>query len=175
MKAFEIWNSEINLEDWEGFVEEDQELNPFLYQDRDQETAIWERISEVNSEYLEDERMNLDIQLEHPILLIADLGTWQGRVPGYKIISSGNIRDILYSNTSGTSEMKWYCDGRNIRCEEMHHDGVNHYLYREIRNPENIHRLLDMIYNGEEVSSGKLYYYTRSIAEDVGRVYGFCE
>lgn len=173
MKSFVIWDSEINLEAWEGFLEEDMEDNPSLYKAEDKESVLWNRIVETNEAYLEDERMNLDIQLQHPILVLAELGTWHGRVRGYRIISSGNIRDILTSNVDGMSEIKWYCDGYNIRCLESHHDGVNDYLYREIRNPENIQRLLDMIYNGEEISSRKLSYYTRSIAKEVGKVYGF--
>lgn len=41
---------------------------------------------ERNSEYLDDERMNLDIQLDKPILVIVDLGLWNGRYSGYKEI-----------------------------------------------------------------------------------------
>ena len=54
---------------------------------------------EINGEYLNDERENLDIQLSQPILVIGDLGMWNGRRMGYKEIASGNIRDCLYSDT----------------------------------------------------------------------------
>ncbi len=47
---------------------------------------------EINGDYLDDERMNLDVQLSQPILVIADLGLWHGRRMGYKEIPSGNIR-----------------------------------------------------------------------------------
>ena len=46
---------------------------------------------EINGEYLNDERENLDIQLSQPILVIGDLGMWNGRRMGYKEIASGNI------------------------------------------------------------------------------------
>lgn len=51
-------------------------------------------------------------------------------------------------------------------------DGVNHYIYREIRNPENIHKLLDMICYGKDLKSA-INCYTRSIASDVAKAYGF--
>ena len=38
-----------------------------------------ERISlmyEINGHYLDDERMNLDVQLSQPILVVGDLGLW---------------------------------------------------------------------------------------------------
>ena len=39
---------------------------------------------EINNRYLDDERVNLNIQLDQPILVIADLGLWNGRRPGYQ-------------------------------------------------------------------------------------------
>lgn len=126
---------------------------------------------EVGDEFwLEDERDNLDIQLENPILVLADLGLWNGRRQAYGIIESGNIRDIL---TSDCDYVKWYSDGYNIKAEGAHHDGTNYYEYREIRNPENIENLLDAIYNGEKISRRKLNYYTRSIEPAVAEVYGW--
>ena len=39
--------------------------------------------------------------------VIGDLGRWHGRVSGYKMIDSGNIKDCLYSDTDYT---EWYVD-----------------------------------------------------------------
>ena len=39
---------------------------------------------EINSDYLDDERSNLDIQQSRPILVVGDLGLWNGRRMGYK-------------------------------------------------------------------------------------------
>ena len=36
MKAFEIWSSDINIEDCREFLVEDRELNPCFYQYNDQ-------------------------------------------------------------------------------------------------------------------------------------------
>ena len=77
---------------------------------------------ELNADYLDDERTNLNIQLSQPILVIADLGRWNGRVMGYKEIPSGNIQDCLYSDTDYST---WYMDKLgDLRCDAVHHDGV---------------------------------------------------
>lgn len=47
---------------------------------------------------LEDVRFNLCVQLSQPILVVGDLGLWNGRHMGYKEISSGNICDCLHSD-----------------------------------------------------------------------------
>ena len=83
---------------------------------------------EFNYDYLDDKRINLNIQISQPILVIADLGRWNGRFSGYKEIASGNIRDCLYSDTDMT---EWFVDHRgDLRADAIHHDGTNHYLYR---------------------------------------------
>lgn len=83
---------------------------------------------EINSEYLNDERMNLNVQLSQPILMVGDLELWDGQRTGYKEIKSGNIRDCLYGDTDYST---WYVDRLgDLRCEAIHHDGTNHYLYR---------------------------------------------
>ena len=46
--------------------------------------------------WLDAERMNLNVQLSQPILVVGDLGLWNGRRMGYKEIPSGNIRDCLW-------------------------------------------------------------------------------
>lgn len=53
---------------------------------------------EINNDFLDDDRRNLNIVLKHPILVIGDLGLWNGRHLGYMEIESGNIRDCLFSD-----------------------------------------------------------------------------
>lgn len=118
---YRIWsNADLDYEEWKDWMEEEY---PTLSED--------ERVAmmyEENGHYLEDERLNLDIQLSQPILVVADLGLWNGRRTGYKEIPSGNIRDCLYSDYDYTT---WYVDkSGDLRCDDTHHDGTNHYLYR---------------------------------------------
>lgn len=69
---YRIWsNADLDYEEWKDWMEEEY---PTLSDD--------ERVAmmyEENGHYLEDERLNLDIQLSQPILVVADLGLWNGR------------------------------------------------------------------------------------------------
>ena len=101
-------------------VENEIEGNP------EDENEVYTWMVETNDEYIFDERINLDIQLTQPIIIIANLGRWNGRFSGYKMINSGNIKDCLYSDTDYT---EWYVDKYgNLRADAVHHDGTNHYL-----------------------------------------------
>ena len=66
------------------------------------ENELYKWMVETNKDYLSDERANLNIQLSQPIIIIGDIGRWNGRVMGYKMIDSGNIKDCLYSDTDYT-------------------------------------------------------------------------
>ena len=62
-----IWsNTDLNYEDWRADLESEY---PELSEDE-----RMERMYEINADYLDDERMNLNITLGMPILIIADLG-----------------------------------------------------------------------------------------------------
>lgn len=170
MKKYIIWsNMNLDIEDWRDDYEEYLEYNGFdKYHDNDDYLYTW--MMESNDAYLDDERQNLDKVVDGKILVIADLGLWYGRRSAYKIIDSGNIKDIL-SFTYDCAE--FYGDGYNIRGTEVHHDGINRFLYRVIREDRNIQNLLNAIYNGEEITSSKLNYYTKSLYKDVAKIYGW--
>jgi hypothetical protein len=171
MKKHTIWgNINLDIEDWRDGYKEYLEMNDIDDEDPDDEDAIYQWMNETNDMYLDDERCNLNRKVNGRILIIGDIGRWNGRVSGYKIIDSRNIRDILYTDCD---YVEWYGDGHNIRCTAHHHDGTNCYLYRVIREDRNIDNLLDAIYNGEEITSSKLNYYTKSLYKDVANVYGW--
>lgn len=171
MKKYTIWsNMNLNIEDWKDGYKEFLEINEIDDCDPDDEDEIYEWMIETNSEYLGDERLNLNKEVDGRILVIADLGLWHGRRSGYRIINSRNIKDILYCNEEYG---EFYGDGYDIRGTETHHDGTNRYLYRMIREDRNIENLLDAIYKGEEISRSKLNYYTKSLYPYVAAVYGW--
>ena len=128
---------------------------------------------EINGDYLDDERVNLNIQLSQPILVIGDLGLWYGRRSGYKEIESGNIRDCLYADTDYST---WYVDKLgDLRCDAIHHDGTNHYLYRAYKDgvrESQIDLLKDKLYRGI-ASRADVTRITRRLGDDIARVYGF--
>ena len=117
-----IWSDiSLDLDDWRESLEE---LYPGYSDDE-----LYDIMVKSNAENLYDERVNLNIQFSQPIIVIGDLGRWNGRVSGYKMIDSGNIKDCLYSDTDYT---EWYVDKYgDLRADAVHHDGTNHYLYRD--------------------------------------------
>ena len=63
-----IWSNDIDYDDWREDLEEQ-------YPDLT-EAERMELMYELNGDYLDDERSNLDIQLSRPILVVGDLGLW---------------------------------------------------------------------------------------------------
>lgn len=135
------------------------------------DAVLLDLIHEADSLLFGDERMNLNKVLDGRILVIADLGRWNGRFQGYKLIGR-NLQDIL--SATGDDEVHVYSDGKNIRAEGYDHDCHSYYLFREIRDDiDNIDPLLIDIYNGETISNRHLGRYTRSLAPYVASIYGW--
>lgn len=161
-----IWsNYHIDYEDWREYLEEEF---PDLSEDE-----RYLKMLEINNEYLDDERVNLNIQLSQPIIAIADLGLWHGRRSGYKEIQSGNIRDCLCSYYDYTT---WYVDKLgDLRCDDVHHDGTNHYLYRVFKDSasdEQRANLEDKLFRGT-ATRADITRVTRRLGDEIGKVYGW--
>lgn len=81
-----IWsNRSLDVDDWREDYKEFLEANE-LDDDPNDEQALYEWMVETNDDYLSDERVNLNVQLSQPIIVIGDIGRWNGRVMGYKDI-----------------------------------------------------------------------------------------
>ena len=161
-----IWsNMNLDLDDWRDDLKEQ-------YPDYTEE-QLYQEMVETNSDYLDDERINLNIDVCEPILVVADLGLWNGRRMGYKEIDSGNIRDCLYSDTDYT---EWYVDKYgDLRCDAVHHDGTNHYLYRaykESATETQRENLKWKIYCGT-ATRADITRVTRRLGDEIAAVYGF--
>lgn len=139
------------------------------------ENELYQLAEERNEEYLDDQRNNLGgIVLAKPIIAIADLGLWYGHRSAYRVIKSGKISDCLFSDNGDYTT--WFVDHMgNFRAEEIHHDGVNHILYRGIKpgiSEASLNRLLNRIYNQEEFKS-LLSNCTFRLGDLIGDVYGW--
>jgi hypothetical protein len=135
------------------------------------EQQILEMIYDDCNRAFEDERVNLNQQIDGEILVIANIGRWNGRFNGYKIIDN-NLKEIL-SNFGNVDEIIIFSDGKNIRAEGCHHDGTNYYLFREIKDGVNIDNLLNDIYDNKAITSARLSYYTKSLVPYVNNIYGW--
>jgi hypothetical protein len=166
IERYTVWsNIDLDVEDWR---DELQTEYPDISEDE-----LYQMMYESNDEYLIDERANLNIQLSQPIIVIGDLGRWNGRVMGYKMIDSGNIGDCLYSDTEMT---EWYVDKYgDLRADAIHHDGTNHYLYRAFKDnvsDEQIEKLQDKIYFGK-ATRADITRVTKRLGDEIGKVYGW--
>lgn len=168
-----IWsNMNLEVDDWRDGYKEYLEINE-LGDDPNDENNLYDYMVETNDEYLSDERDNLNVCLSQPIIVIGDLGRWNGRVMGYKMIDSGNIRDCLYSDTDYT---EWYVDKYgDLRADAVHHDGTNHYLYRVFKDgvtDSQIENLQNKIYNGK-ATRADITRVTKRLGDDIAGIYGF--
>ena len=136
-----IWSNEnLDLDDWR---EDLQEQYPDCSEDE-----LYRIMCETNADYLSDERVNLNIQLSQPILVIADLGLWNGRRMGYKEVLSGNIRDCLYSNNDFTT---WYVDKHgDFRCDDVHHDETRPAVAPLFSHPAGVPRTCQRLHRGDD-------------------------
>ena len=137
-----IWSNEnLDLDDWR---EDLQEQYPDCSEDE-----LYRIMCETNADYLSDERVNLNIQLSQPILVIADLGLWNAT---------------------------WYVDKKgDFRCDDIHHDGTNHYLYRVYKDGVSEYqkdRLKEKLYEGT-ATRADVTRITRRLGDEIGKVYGW--
>jgi hypothetical protein len=152
-----IWSNN-DYDEWaEAMADEitDEEITPEYY-------------SFCRSNDLEDERINLDIEVDGYIVAFANLGLWNGRVNGAKLVGY-NVKDILYSNDDYVT---WFCDPYNVRCDTIHHDGRNHILYRVASSKEQAERLVNKIAY-EDMSEEEFRKATKSLRPYVAKVYGW--
>lgn len=158
-----IWsNLNTNINDWKEFLDEE-------YPEITNEYEQYSLISELENEMLDDERVNLDVKTDGRIIAIGDIGRWNGRVQGYKILGN-NISNIL---SSDCDYCEWYSDGYNIKFTGHHHDGTNYYEYRILREDKNIDKFLEDLYFNNNITRKKINYYTSSLLPDVAKVYGW--
>lgn len=134
-------------------------------------TDVTDTIYEEIDMWFEDEQSNLFKKLDGRILCIADMGLWNGRRYGYKILGN-NLNEVVTCGI-GCDEKEIYCDGFNVLAKGYHHDGTNYVEFREIREDRNIDNLLNKLYMNEPVTRKEINYYTRSLRPYVKQVYGF--
>ena len=153
---YKIWSSEVNIEEYKDFLDD-------CYPEAD-EYDRYNIVSELNKEYLDDERMNLSIDVGSPIIEVADLGFWNGRRQGYHLITSGLLSDVF--NFHGCDDATFFIEDGELRSTLYHHDGHHNIVYRKVKDMDRLHEMpLD-----EFVSK-----YTESLADAVKKVYGWKE
>lgn len=123
--------------------------------------------------WLQDERLNLNVHVGDEIVAIADLGLWNGRRQAYKVFKTGCVGDVL---TSSCDYVTWFVDETGeFRCDETHHDGVNHIRYRTWKKNASARQkdlLLEKIYRGQ-ATEDDIRKATKRVGPWVCDVYGW--
>lgn len=167
-KKFMVWSSFFDEEELRDIIKEECEVNGIEYD----ENGLYYMAFEKNNEYLEDERMNLDIEVPNGIIALADIGRWNGRRNGYKEMGN-NISDCLYYDTD---DAEFWVDSHGVFHADMfHHDGVNHVQFRAWKDDvteEQKENVWSAIYFGN-LTQRTLRRYTRNIGGDIAKVYGW--
>lgn len=170
-----IWsNCNLNLDDWMDGIKENLDLNEVDYSNWDLD-KFYHEMFELNASYLDDERANLNIPTEGRIILIANVGLWNGRRMGYKLLNDHNINACLEFERDCVFA-EWKVDSHNNLCShQIHHDNSHEILYREVK-PEITSDQLDYfcwkVYRGI-ATSRDISKYTRSLGKQIKAVYGW--
>lgn len=171
-----IWSSNINIKDWIGDKEEIIDENGRCWDECNKKydcencSRFYNYVTDLNDNYLYDEKQNLNKLLDNHIVALAELGLWDGKKNGYKILGS-NLNCIF--NIS-EDENTWYADGWNIRGEHGHHDGINYILYRKLKSSVSVNQFEEIMYkNNYKLTSHQISLYTESLLPYVAKVYGW--
>ena len=167
MKMYTIWSNEYDV--IESIAKDMMEYDEGLEWDR-----AWDQAYEVNAESLDDEKRNLNIEVGDEIIIIADLGLWDGQHQAYKLLNRTNIADCL-TGTCG-DYVTWFVDDRgDLMCRDIHHDGTNLYTYRAwkpgVTPVQRVHFLYKVQFG--KATRKDVTRYTRKIGTYVADVYGW--
>ena len=131
----------------------------------------WDEYYLEQEAWYDAEQANLNKRLSTNIIAIADLGLWNGRRQGYKILGN-NLNNIFDVHEDYNA---WTCDRYNVRGKLVHHDGTNYVIYRAFKEgltEEQIDRFCDALYYGK-CTPQMISRYTRSLAPYVREIYGW--
>ena len=141
------------------------------YADSISEDSVYNECSFMEQTWFEDEKHELELVSEGPVLAIADLGLWDGRRCGYKELKS--LEDVMY--TSCDYERVYVDSNGDLRKEESHHDGSNSILYRYWKDGlTDVQRenFLDKLYNGKATQKD-ITRYTRKAGLGIADAFGW--
>lgn len=123
----------------------------------------------------EDEQANLDVELDGGygcMIVIADLGLWDGRHKGYRMIAGLTVNVALGVFQGDSYKLVYDSDTDDVKGVDSHHDGTNYYTFREVRKGKDISELQDLIYS-EKATQEDIDKYTKPLGKYVRRVYGW--
>ena len=127
-KVNEIWNHDTSKWDREEMKMAYEEF----YDETPDEDELENFIEDINAMHLDDERYNVKCyEKEHDVktyVILADLGLWNGRAEGGKIIKGlWNAISKCFEDYNHIYEYR-----RRLCVDAIHHDGTNHFQIKEL-------------------------------------------
>lgn len=154
-KDIAMWMNDCTCkDDGTEYTEDDYEVTERFYED------VWDMY--------DCEKANLNKSLPNNIIALADVGRWNGRFTGGKIMGS-NLNEILY--TGQCDDIYVYYDRYDVCSVMAHHDGRHYVTYRMVKDGIDADWLLEKQMDGE-LSSKDITRYTKSLKPFVMDVYG---
>lgn len=138
------------------------------YEETD-DTYLYEKYFEDVEMWVDDERVNLDKEIDGVIFAFANIGTWRGRFKGGKILSN-NINSIISS--FGCEYIKLYADRYNVRGQMSHHDGTNYVIFR-IAPTHEIAEKMEYMASMGTLTEEYFKKHTKSLRKHVAEIYGW--
>lgn len=169
-KKHVIWSSDINLEDWKDFLDEERSQIMEWYNTEPSEDELLERAYDLNNDYLEDNRANFS-KIYGTFIAFADVGTWRGARKGYKLFENTTMDRLFYSIGGSIEDAEWFVDQYDMKSIQYHHDGRNYITFREVKDdtPDIFWSKLE---NGD-LTKKDISRYTKSLRPYVKEVYGW--
>lgn len=127
-KINEIWKYDTCAYDKEEMKQEYEES----YGETPNEEELERFIEDTNDMFLDDERSNVEFyEKQHgqkTYIILADLGLWDGRAEGGKIIKGlWNAISKCFEDYNHIYEYR-----RRLCIDAIHHDGTNHFQIKEL-------------------------------------------
>ena len=160
-----IWTNELDYEDWRNDLEEQYPDSEGYDEDKRIEIMY-----DINNDYLTDEYSILNKELGREIIVIANLGLWNGRRWAYRKLGT-NLNSIFSSSCGDYTT--WYVEDKEVKCKDIHHDGENVYLYRLLNEDMDLETFGDYAY--EYTLEYAVNKYTESLGHHVAKIYGWEE
>lgn len=162
---YDVWKKE-----YIDFMQENSDEEDYDTEEQFNEIAFNEWVYSYMDELLYAERINLKVQTKNNLVICATLGLWDGAVNYVgKVLPTNWINDLLYADYD---DVEWYCDDDDFQGRMYHHDGRNHYIYRELKDGVDEDEVRNLMYN-RKFDYDAMEKYTTSVRPYIAEVYGW--
>lgn len=170
-----LFNNNLSINEWK------EELESYKENLRDNQDVSEESINKLdiydlpfqywvedNLNWLyEDMKEMYDYDLPTKIIVFADLGFWNGRKFGSKVLNY-NLNEC-FAPEEGCDYVKWELNAFDLISTQVHHDGTHYLTYRRLKDDKYQDLLMRKAYSGE-LTKRDIARYTISLKHTIERM-----